>query len=219
MVGNSGMPSHVPEDGGGRSARKLHRADRLLCEREVLMMTGWPSREYRNKRVRTQGFRTRAIASQGSESMSADVPDREHLGGGALHRRQQPLQIRRQPPPRLHPPEPRPKPSQQRRKLISPRRAICHRRHGFSPTTTPYHKSTAVVLGWIEWIEENLPFGRAQASRYLRIAKSDDSRVNHSDTDSKSLRGALRKLIAPRPLGERVGVALADVQDALYSST
>ncbi len=31
-------------------------ADRLLCERDVLVMTGWPSREYLNKRIRTHGF-------------------------------------------------------------------------------------------------------------------------------------------------------------------
>jgi hypothetical protein len=31
-------------------------ADRLLCERDVLAMTSWPSRDYLNKRIRTHGF-------------------------------------------------------------------------------------------------------------------------------------------------------------------
>lgn len=47
--------------------------DRLLCEREVLVATGWPSRDYLNKRIRSHGFprpsrRLPAIGDQWKES-------------------------------------------------------------------------------------------------------------------------------------------------------
>lgn len=48
-------------------------ADRLLSERDVLNMMGWPSREFINSRIRSSGFprpavRYRGIGDQWRES-------------------------------------------------------------------------------------------------------------------------------------------------------
>ena len=58
-------------------------------------------------------------------------------------------------------------------------------------------KVKAEGLGWIEWVESKLPFGRHQAAKYIRVARADGDRGLHSDTGSRSLRASLRELIAP----------------------
>jgi hypothetical protein len=64
-------------------------SDRLRCERDVLNLTGWPSRKYLDGRIKHDGFPrpNRKLYAIGDQWLESAV--RLHLG--LIHRPQPPL--------------------------------------------------------------------------------------------------------------------------------
>ena len=57
---------------------------------------------------------------------------------------------------------------------------------------------------WIPWVEENLPFGREQSARYMRIYSNRDVLANVTCMSHLPMNQAIQMLATPKPKAETV---------------